>query len=540
MPCGPGRLASALAAGLAWLAVLLGPALGQEGKQPQGEFDAGATPTIRPEPGKGKAAPKGQDQGGGIVPSGRTAGSPDPVRPKDERGDIDRIFEILRRLPPVVLLPGQPPFPGRPEDLGPAAFPGGAGGGRQPSGEPGGQAAGGAGGGGPAVGPLPGLPLGRPAPPSRLGAPAPVGPVLAAGEQRDRVVVVSLPDAPGDDLDVLIGQEFGLERETGFRSVLLGARIVRYRIPDDRPIATVLAQIAARAAVVAVQPEYVYRPIQGAGGAATAGPQYAIDKMRIGEAHRIALGRNVRIAVIDTGIDASHPEIKGALAESFDAVGEGSAAAEGHGTAIAGILAAHGQLTGMAPEARIVSVRAFSATGAKQGSEATTTTIIKGLEWAVIGGTRIINLSFAGPRDPGLELAIARATEKGAILIASAGNAGPSSPPLYPAAYAPVIAVSAVDSSDRVYAMANRGKHIAIAAPGVDILAPGLKGSYDLTSGTSMAAAHVSGVVALLLERRPGLSAGQARELLTRTARPAPGGPEAIGAGVVDAARLLE
>ena len=113
--------------------------------------------------------------------------------------------------------------------------------------------------------------------------------------------------------------------------------------------------------------------------------------------------------------------------------------------------------------------------------------------------------------------------------------------PAYPAAYPEVIAVTATDERDRLYGKANRGDYVFIAAPGVDIVAPALKGRYDLCSGTSMAAAHVSGVVALLLERDAKLDGSDARAILSKSARkPDPAATaEAFGAGIVDAAGAL-
>ena len=90
--------------------------------------------------------------------------------------------------------------------------------------------------------------------------------------------------------------------------------------------------------------------------------------------------------------------------------------------------------------------------------------------------------------------------------MAAAGNAGPKSPPLFPAADPNVIAVTATDVDDKLYQSANRGKHIAVAAPGVDLLLPAPAAGYQMTSGTSFAAAEVSGIVALMLERKPDLS----------------------------------
>ena len=152
--------------------------------------------------------------------------------------------------------------------------------------------------------------------------------------------------------------------------------------------------------------------------------------------------------------------------------------------------------------------------------------IVKGLEWAVAQGAQIINMSFAGPRDPILEQAIKRLKDKGIILIAAAGNAGPKSPPLFPGADANVIAVSATDVDDKTYKNANRGKHVAIAAPGVDILVPAPDGGYQLTTGTSVAAAHISGVVALMLERNPRLTPADVRSILSATRQEAAAGPQ--------------
>ena len=101
-------------------------------------------------------------------------------------------------------------------------------------------------------------------------------------------------------------------------------------------------------------------------------------------------------------------------------------------------------------------------------------------------------MSFAGPYDPMLQLAMKKAHDKGIVLIAAAGNMGPKSPPLYPAADPNVIAVTAIDRNDRLFAGANQGPHIAVAAPGVEIIEPAPNASYQVTTGTSVAAAHVS------------------------------------------------
>ena len=150
---------------------------------------------------------------------------------------------------------------------------------------------------------------------------------------------------------------------------------------------------------------------------------------------------------------------------------------------------------------------------------------------------RVINMSFAGPSDPMLRKALAAARAKGITLVAAAGNAGPKSPPLYPAADPNVIAVTAIDADDQLFSGANRGSYVTVAAPGVDILVPAPGGRYEVTTGTSVAAAHVTGLVALLVERWETLDPASVQNVLTSTAKelgPA-GRDDQLGSGLVDA-----
>ncbi len=372
-----------------------------------------------------------------------------------------------------------------------------------------------------------------------------IPPAADLRRSRTQEVVIALPDNTSDSDTVTLGSGLSLEVAAQSRLPLLGMKIVRLRVPEGRDITQALSDVIDRsvsdARILEVQPNFVFETAQAAIGALVSSiPQYATEKVRLGEAHRIALGRNVRVAVIDTGLDASHPELAGVAIESFDAVGEGTPASEAHGTAVAGIVAARQQIRGMAPDARVLAVRAF-ATGANQRPEATSLSIINGIHWAIANGARVINMSFAGPKDALLQRAIEAGIAKGVIFVAAAGNGGPSASKAYPAAYNGVIAVTAIDSNDQLYGMANRGDYIALAAPGVDILTPAPNATYEMSSGTSLAAAHVSGIIALMLERRPTLSTEDARAILKRTARD-PGQTamvNGLGAGIIDAARAV-
>lgn len=381
----------------------------------------------------------------------------------------------------------------------------------------------------------------RPSPRNAGVPPALTGAIVPA--IRDREVIVTLVGTAGPNAVFELGQDLGLDGSTLYTSNLLGTRVVRFVIPDTRSVADVVQQLAGDVRVQLAQPNYVFTA-NGAAASPPPVPQYAPAKLHLDEAHKIALGKKVRIAVIDTGIDVKHPVFAGAVALTFDALGNelGGKAGEPetHGTAIAGIVSARAGLTGVAPQSDILGVRAFSA---KDGAAAQSHTlaILKSLDWAVLNGARVINMSFAGPNDVLLGQAIASAVKHGVTIVAAAGNAGPDAPPAYPGAYPNVIAVTAIDDKDALYKNANRGTYIAVAAPGVDIIGATPNGGYDMSSGTSMAAAHVSGVAALLLERNPKLTPRDIRDRLSKSARQPPRLiAEDMGAGIVDAAEALQ
>ncbi len=341
----------------------------------------------------------------------------------------------------------------------------------------------------------------------------------------------SLSDVQADEL----ARRHRLARIGSQNFPLIGGTIGLFRITDRRTIEVASREFAAEAGVRSVQPNFRY-VLQEQKAALTEGDpaQYANAKLRLPQAHTLAHGANVTIAVIDSGIDVKHPELANAIADNFDALGS----KEGphvHGTGIAGAIVAHARLMGSAPEARILAIRAFGA--APKGAESTTYVILKGLDYAAGHGAQIVNMSFAGPKDALIERGIAATLAKGIVMVAAAGNAGPKSPPLYPAANSNVIAVTATDAQDRLFAASNRGSHIAISAPGVDIFLPAPDEKYQMTSGTSFSAAYVSGLAALMLERNPALKPDEVRAILMKTARDlgAPGRDDLFGAGEADA-----
>src|SRR5450631_484123 len=355
-------------------------------------------------------------------------------------------------------------------------------------------------------------------PPQRSTLRGPSG-VPAANERRlvpDEVVIEVANSVSPQQIDALQSR-YRLTRIESQTSQLSGTTLLRWRIPDRRSVAAVTRALETDRVVASAQPNYLFTLQQDEGNAVAEGDaaQYELAKLRLPQAHELAKGDKVLVAVIDSGVDIKHPDLAGDIAGSSDALGTGLTP-HVHGPAVAGAIAAHGRLMGAAPAAQILAVRAFSGDGGPD--DGNTYAIMTGLDWAVSHGARIINMSFAGPQDPGIARSLATAHAKGVALVAAAGNKGAKSPPLYPAADPNVIAVTSTDANDQLPAFANRGRYVAVAAPGVDLMLLAPNGTLQFSSGTSFSAAYVTGTAALLLERRPDLAPDTLRQALAGTA----------------------
>ena len=236
----------------------------------------------------------------------------------------------------------------------------------------------------------------------------------------------------------------------------------------------------------------------------------------------------VTVAVIDTGVDLSHPDLAGRVVgpntNTIGAVSGCSTPASGvqddngHGTHVAGIIAAVPNngigIAGTAPNARLMIVKALDCTGT-----GTTDTVAEGIDWAAAHGARVISMSLADNcgvgEDPTLASAIASAAAQGIALVAAAGNEG-CSEKTYPAADSHVVAVGASTQSDTRASFSNYGSWVDLYAPGVSIWSTYPGGSYRQMSGTSMAAPHVSGAIAVLMGM--GRSAAQAENMVISSA----------------------
>jgi subtilisin family serine protease len=263
-------------------------------------------------------------------------------------------------------------------------------------------------------------------------------------------------------------------------------------------------------------------------------------------------GRRPVVAVLDTGVDPATPDLAGVLltgaARSFVPGRPALGDPDGHGTHVAGLIAAasgNGIGGSGVAAARIIPITIADASG-----RTTTSALVRGLKYASARGARVINVSFGGRGFSRLEQdAVDAAVRRGALVVAAAGNTGArGGPPDYPGAYRQVMAVGALAATGAPLALSARGPQIAVAAPGEGILstapprlAAGAANGLVARTGTSMAAAIVSGAAARIMAERPRLSAQQVRTLIETTASDVPPGGRdpATGAGALDLAAAL-
>ncbi|MER6737510.1 type VII secretion-associated serine protease mycosin [Streptomyces puniciscabiei] len=289
--------------------------------------------------------------------------------------------------------------------------------------------------------------------------------------------------------------------------------------------------------------------------------QWGLSALHLDEAWRTTKGKGVTVAVLDTGVEADHPDLAGNVLPAKDMIGFGATQGDRdwarHGTAMAGIIAGHGHgpgdsagVMGVAPEAKILPVRVILEDGDPARTKARTTrgnALADGIRWAADHGADVINLSLGDDSnsahpEPSEDEAVQYALKKGVVVVASAGNGGDKGDHVsYPAAYPGVIAATAVDRYGTRASFSTRRWYAAVSAPGVDVVIADPDHKYYEGWGTSAASAFVSGAAALVKAAHPELSPAQIKKLLEDTARDAPvgGRDDSRGFGMIDPAAAL-
>lgn len=364
-------------------------------------------------------------------------------------------------------------------------------------------------------------------------------PLAALVPAMDRTRVVALISGPASAATA-VGATHGLVLLTQRSLSALGETLALYQVPSGGSVAATVALLTGDVRVASAQPDYLYRT-SAAAGDPFAFMNYGPERTGALRLHPSTTGGGQLVAVIDTGVNLDHPDLAGQIAEHRDLTGFGWSA-DVHGTAVAGIIAALAGngigSYGVAPGVRLLALKACQPVR-PGGVDARcwTSTLVQALDAALAADARLVNLSLGGPPDPLVARYVTLATSRGKLLIAAAGNDGPSAKPAFPAALPEVVAVTATDAQDRAYRDATRGNFVDVAAPGVDIVVPGPERSYPSLSGTSLATAHFTGIAALVADLAPLLTNAELRGVLAANARDLgrPGDDEQFGAGLVDA-----
>lgn len=275
---------------------------------------------------------------------------------------------------------------------------------------------------------------------------------------------------------------------------------------------------------------------------------WGTDRIDAEKAWPISTADPIKVAIVDTGIDLKHPDLKDNIKGGYNAINPSRSPNDdnGHGTHVAGIVAALNNaigVVGVGPQIDLYAVKVLNASGSGYLSD-----VIEGLDWAVQNGMQVINMSLGTPQDiPSFHEAIQRVYQAGIVQVAAAGNTGGSV--VYPAAYPEVIAVSATDQNNQIASFSSRGPEIDLSAPGVNIYSTYKGSSYATLSGTSMAAPHVAGAAALVLsvpskcdfDLNGSCSPDEVKQRLEQTAIDlgTPGKDDLYGSGLVNAYNAL-
>lgn len=268
---------------------------------------------------------------------------------------------------------------------------------------------------------------------------------------------------------------------------------------------------------------------------------YSMYETGVQSVHKTTKGKGVTICMVDTPVDIFHPSLSSSFIETLDLfpIQKNNPNAMLHGTTVAGVLISQNPYIGIAPSSKLYAIGAFKPVGnSEKNILGASSDVAKAIDACVQHKVDIINLSFTGSKDALVEKMIRRAIAKGIVIVAAAGNGGNWGSTIYPALIPGVLATTAVDENQNLFKMADKGNFIDYSAPGVNVLTIAPNGKYKLVTGTSIASAHLSGIVALLLSQNKNINIFN---VLKNTALDLgkPGRDQEFGEGLVNASRAL-
>jgi len=314
-------------------------------------------------------------------------------------------------------------------------------------------------------------------------------------------------------------RDYGMNRLADWPLSELGIRCMVFEIGDRQDIMSVLASLSREPIVETAQRVQSFRTAAGAYNDPYRNLQHGLTSMEVDPSHRWATGKGVTVAVIDTGLDANHHELKGRVTATRNLVNgdPDDFSQDVHGTAVAGVIAATANndvgIVGVAPDAAIMGMKACWQTRlAGSVASCNSFTLAKSLNASISASADVINLSLSGPHDALLSRLIRRAIENGIIVVGAVDSARPDS---FPASTRGVLAASMPSKWARNAAVAGAG---LILAPGQQVVSIRPGNQFDTYSGSSISAAHISGLAALAKERKPELDSRTFVQILRDTA----------------------
>ncbi len=329
-----------------------------------------------------------------------------------------------------------------------------------------------------------------------------------------------------------VASDYGLSWVAEWRIGVLGVHCVVLRAADERSRTETIRKLEQDARIESVQPMHRFHTTTSS--RATYNDPYfrlqrQVELLRVPDAHRWSRGKGVNVAVIDTGVDARHPDLAGRvrLARNFVDDDAANFRRDAHGTAVAGVIAAasdnHMGIVGVAPEVRIMALKAcwYRDPAQMDSAVCNTLTLAEALAFAIDQRAAVINLSLTGPSDPLLRRLVEAALKRGTVVV-GADSGGANAASAFPVSVPGVLAVGDSDAT------AVKRRHARVTAPGRDVLTLTPFGRYDYLSGVSLSSAMVTGIVALLLERHRTLAPHDISRLIERTASPTSLSPTAL------------
>lgn len=355
-------------------------------------------------------------------------------------------------------------------------------------------------------------------------------PVFAQHQNADaQEVFAAFSGKAPNDYALTVKEKYGGDLLAQFNLQSVNLEVFLFRLADESVLTSFLNAEAAHPNIVQLGENQTFlTQAENTFSLRVNSLQYSLGLTKIDRIQQSNDGKGIRVAVIDSAVDRTHPSFNGNVIAAFDIIGTRPdirpirrLEAMRHGTGVAGVIAANGKLQGVAPKAELIAIEAFMPpNGKRRTNVSSSATIAHSIDAAINLDCDIINMSFGGPVDSLVELMIDEAIARNILVVAAGGNKSVNGKTPFPASHGKVIAVTSIDQTGAISKDAVVSSHTRLAAPGVDILTTAPKGGFQVVSGTSLSAPHVAGLAALARAQDFSLTPSEISALLFKTGDP--------------------